>query len=216
MIISHNKLLKVSDISARDAITLKKPGMRVLVTNAAADPNAEGEAIYFWDAVSQGWAIESSELEDLEKNALKTADIGITVQGYDANIVSDASYVHTDENFTGALKTKLDNVYTNTEVDNKFNQYDFTNTQITATQGQTVYNVTYAVDGYIDVFANGIRLLKTVDYTATNGTSVTLTSGLNAGDVVDILVMNEFEVSGHYTKTEIDTNIGSVSDFEAA
>jgi len=216
MIISHNKLLKVSDISARDAITLKKPGMRVKVLNTAGDSNAEGEAIYFWDAVAQSWAIESSELESLEKNALRTTDIGDTVQGYDANLVSDASYVHTDNNFTGTLKTKLDNAYTNTEVDSKFNQYDFTNTQITATQGQTTFNVTYSTDGYIDVCVNGVKLLKGVDYTATNGTTVVLTSGLNAGNVVDILVFNEFEVSGHYTKTEIDENIGSIADFNAA
>ena len=210
MIISHNKLLQVSDISARNAITLKKPGMRVKVTNASADTNASGEAIYFWDAVQQSWVLESSELESLEKNALKTSDIGSTVQAYNANLVS------IDQNLSTTSDVTFNNIYNKTEVDNKFNQYDFINTQITATQGQTIFNVTYSVDGYIDVFVNGIKLLKGVDYTATNGSTVVLTSGLNAGNVVDILVFNEFAVSTHYTKTEIDNNIGTIADFEAA
>jgi hypothetical protein len=38
---------------------------------------------------------------------VQTSDIGVTVQAYDANIVSDASYVHTDNNYTTAEKSKL-------------------------------------------------------------------------------------------------------------
>ena len=38
---------------------------------------------------------------------LQPSDIGSTVQGYDANIVSDASYVHTDNNYTTTEKNKL-------------------------------------------------------------------------------------------------------------
>ena len=39
--------------------------------------------------------------------AVMDADIGVTVQAYDANIVSDASYVHTDNNYTTTEKNKL-------------------------------------------------------------------------------------------------------------
>jgi len=37
-------------------------------------------------------------------------ELGTSVQAYDANIVSDASYVSTDNNFTTTLKSKLDGV----------------------------------------------------------------------------------------------------------
>lgn len=44
-------------------------------------------------------------------------EIGTVVQGYDANIVSDASYVSTDVNFSTALNTKLSNIEDNATAD---------------------------------------------------------------------------------------------------
>ena len=49
--------------------------------------------------------------EPADTTILKDADIGVTVQAYDANIVSDSSYVHTDNNFTTALKSNYDTAY---------------------------------------------------------------------------------------------------------
>lgn len=43
---------------------------------------------------------------------LLPAAIGVTVQGYSAATVLDAGYVHTDNNFTAALLTKLNGVAT--------------------------------------------------------------------------------------------------------
>jgi len=42
--------------------------------------------------------------------------IGTDVQAYDANIVSDGSYVHTDENFTSSHKLKLEGIEPGAEV----------------------------------------------------------------------------------------------------
>jgi hypothetical protein len=57
----------------------------------------------------------------------------------------------------------------------------------TATAGQTVFTITagYTV-GQVDVFLNGVRLTA-ADYTATNGTSVTLAVGALVNDIVDVL-----------------------------
>jgi hypothetical protein len=56
-------------------------------------------------------------------------------------------------------------------------------TEFTATAGQTTFTpASYAV-GFITVFRNGVRL-GSADYTATNGTTVVLTSGATAGDLV--------------------------------
>ena len=63
----------------------------------------------------------------------------------------------------------------------------YTRTSFTATAGQTVFSVTYAVN-YLQVYVNGV-LLSASDYTASNGTSFTLAVGANAGDVVDALVI---------------------------
>lgn len=43
----------------------------------------------------------------LADSALQSSDIGVSVQGYDANTVVDGSYVHTDNNYTTTEKNKL-------------------------------------------------------------------------------------------------------------
>lgn len=71
-----------------------------------------------------------------------------------------------------------------------------------ATQGQTVFSVNYDL-GSVDVYVNGIRLANT-DFTATTLTSVTLVSGLNAGDIVELVSFGAFTVANTYTKAETD------------
>jgi hypothetical protein len=57
----------------------------------------------------------------------------------------------------------------------------------TATANQTTFTVTggYVV-GLVDVYVNGVKYAP-ADYTATNGTTVVLTEGVVAGDIVDII-----------------------------
>lgn len=64
----------------------------------------------------------------------------------------------------------------------------------TATGGQTTFSATYTVDN-VEVFVNGV-FLAPADYTATNGTSIVLTTAATAGDIVDIIA---------YTLTPIPT-----------
>ncbi len=62
----------------------------------------------------------------------------------------------------------------------------YTRTITTATAGQTVFAATYTPN-YVDVFINGIKILDTTDFTATNGTSVTLiNTPSSVGDIVEI------------------------------
>lgn len=57
-------------------------------------------------------------------------------------------------------------------------------TSYTATAGQTVFAVSYTI-GRLLVFINGV-LLSSADYTATDGTTITLATGCNVGDLVDL------------------------------
>lgn len=54
--------------------------------------------------------------EPADATILKSASIGVTVQGYNANTVVDASYVHTDNNYTTAEKSKLAGIADGAEV----------------------------------------------------------------------------------------------------
>ena len=80
----------------------------------------------------------------------------------------------------------------------------------TATAGQTVFAATYDT-GYIDVYLNGVKLLSGTDFTATNGTSITLASGASVNDVVDIVAYGTFELADHYTRTASDARYVEVA-----
>lgn len=64
----------------------------------------------------------------------------------------------------------------------------------TATAGQTTFAITYDV-GFVDVYLNGLKLQAASEFTATNGTSIVLTSPATAGDVVDIVAYGVFSVA---------------------
>jgi len=59
----------------------------------------------------------------------------------------------------------------------------------TASEGQTTFTKTYN-PGNVDVYLNGVRQISGDNYTATNGTSVGLTTAANVGDKVDIIAYN--------------------------
>ena len=71
-----------------------------------------------------------------------------------------------------------------------------------ATAGQTTFSgsdangitLKYVDTAYLDVFQNGVLLKAATDYTATTGTSVVLTTGASADDVVSMLVYDVFTV----------------------
>jgi len=56
----------------------------------------------------------------------------------------------------------------------------------TANSGQTVFAATY-IPGYVDTFINGVKLTPGTDFTATNGTTITLSEGAVANDSVEII-----------------------------
>jgi hypothetical protein len=78
-------------------------------------------------------------------------------------------------------------------------------TEFTATAGQTTFTPPSYTVGYIDVFLNGV-LLGSADYTASNGTTVVLTTGASAGN---ILTTESFYVSS--VLNAIPNTAGSVS-----
>jgi len=58
---------------------------------------------------------------------------------------------------------------------------------------------------YVHVFHNGVRLVDGSDFTATNGTSITLSNSAVSGDEVVVISYSSFQVADHYNKTESDT-----------
>ena len=61
------------------------------------------------------------------------------------------------------------------------------------------------------MYLNGALLESGTDYTASNGTSVTLTSPAALDDVVQITAFGTFSVANNYTKGEIDNKYNKFS-----
>lgn len=61
-----------------------------------------------------------------------------------------------------------------------------TQTEFTATAGQTTFTPPSYTVGFIDVYRNGV-LLGSADFTASNGTTVVLTNPATAGDLIETI-----------------------------
>lgn len=76
----------------------------------------------------------------------------------------------------------------------------------TSVSGTDANGLTLAyVAGSEQVYVNGALQVRGVDYTATNGTSITNLSALALNDVVEVFAYTAFTVANAYTKTETDS-----------
>ena len=82
------------------------------------------------------------------------------------------------------------------------------NISVTATEGQTQFTVTggYRINE-IAVYRNGTRLVDGKDYTATDGSIVTLLSGATVGDTLDFQIFDSFNVANTIKPNESDQTI---------
>lgn len=83
----------------------------------------------------------------------------------------------------------------------------YSRTAITATAGQTSFDVVYNI-GFLEVYFNGI-LLNSTDYTATTGSTVVLTDAAVAGDLVEFITYNIVPVASVPVATFNSTNLTS-------
>jgi hypothetical protein len=100
-----------------------------------------------------------------------------------------------------------------------------TQTEFTATAGQTTFSVPSYTVGFIDVYRNG-ALLGSADFTATNGTTVVLTNAASSGDLIETIsffvssvinaipatagsVINSYIFDGAVTNSKITSMDGS-------
>ena len=88
-----------------------------------------------------------------------------------------------------------------------------------ATSGQTNFAATYDV-GFVDVYLNGVKLIPTTDFTATDGATIILATGAVAGDNVSIIAYGAFNVADVYTQAQSDARYtqiaNNLSDVDAA
>lgn len=76
----------------------------------------------------------------------------------------------------------------------------------TATASQTSFttNVTF-VQGYEQVFMNGILLVRATDYTTPTTSNILLSAGASVGDLLEVITVTNFTAVDTYTQAEVDT-----------
>ena len=89
----------------------------------------------------------------------------------------------------------------------------------TATSGQTLFTFAqgYTV-GYLDVYRNGVRLSSGTDFTATNGTSFTLTVGATLSDEIEAIgysIASLVYTNSLFTNINV-TGIGTINTLNVA
>jgi len=81
-----------------------------------------------------------------------------------------------------------------TKVLPSFGPGTYTRSLFVATASQTTFAVTYTA-GLVDVYLNGVKLVNSTDYTATNGTSVVFTAGAVLNDNVEVIAWDRFNIA---------------------
>ncbi len=83
-----------------------------------------------------------------------------------------------------------------------------------ATNNQTLFppsgTVSYTV-GYIDVYLNGSKLDST-EFTASNGTTITLTTGASANDIVELVAYTSIDVTNVTVVNDTSPQLGGDLD----
>jgi hypothetical protein len=86
-------------------------------------------------------------------------------------------------------------------------------TALTATASQTVFTPSSGYTlGYCDVYQNGVKLVNGDDYTAANGTTITLATGAASGDSIVIVASFPRGLSDGYLKSEADAKYLTIAN----
>lgn len=81
----------------------------------------------------------------------------------------------------------------------------------TATASQTTFATSGYTVGFLDVYVNGSHLKNGTDYTATNGSDVVMSSGLTAGDYVEVVAFTTFSTSDTVSASGGGTFSGNIN-----
>ena len=80
----------------------------------------------------------------------------------------------------------------------------------TATAGQTAFTTTVTfIEGYEQVYFNGLLLLRTTDYTTSNSNTVTLVAAAAAGDIIEVVTITNLNSTNTYTQSEITSYLAN-------
>lgn len=80
----------------------------------------------------------------------------------------------------------------------------------TSTAGQTEYTTSAVfIEGYEQVYFNGLLLLRGTDYTTSNSNTVTLSAAAAVNDILEVVTVTNLNSVDTYTQAEIDSYLAA-------
>jgi len=94
-------------------------------------------------------------------------------------------------------------------------KYTATSSQTTFTGSDDNANTLGYDAGFLDVYLNGVKLVNGVDFTATNGTSIVLSTGAVINDILEVIAYGTFSLASFSIGDANDVSIGGVTNNQA-
>jgi len=163
------------------------------------------ESVFLYFNNSNYFTLASTgEYEPVDATILKSADIGVTVQAYDVNTVSDVAYQNTEENYSTAEKGKLAGIESGATGDQTAGEIE------AIVSHDNLQGVT--ANEHIDWTADqGVTNIHSGNYTDTDTTDHTLFSniGTNSHAAIDTHIADSTQ---HYLQSAISITESQISD----
>lgn len=137
-----------------------------------------------------------TDIANVNSVAANIADVNNFADTYFVGTTAPASPTTGDLWFDSNVGVETMKVYGSSGWQNAGSSVNGTSSRntYTATGGQTSFAATYDA-GFVDVYRNGVKLVDGSDFTATNGTSIVLSSGATVGDIIDIVAYGTFNLN---------------------
>ena len=172
-------------------------------TNAAtSETNAAASAV----TASDGATTVQDAVDDLQTLYLGAKASNPTLDNEGNPLVEGAMYFNTVVNLMKVYVTGSW-VDAGSSVNGTLNRFN-----TVATSGQTTFTTNYDI-GFVDVYLNGVKLVPDTDFTASNGTSIVLTTGATLNDNVEIIAFGSFQVAD---QLQISNNLSDVASASAS
>jgi hypothetical protein len=159
--------------------------------------NSTGTAIAKIDASGAMFTITPTS----GTNTTQVATTAFVQSEIDANVQPGALY-----QTTAPTSPEIGQIWIDSDEDvTTFDSNIIRRKAITATAGQTVFTADLPfIDGFEQIFMNGLLLVKTTDYTTSNSNTVTLTSAAAASDIIEIVSVTGANSVDTYTQAEVN------------
>lgn len=198
-----------SIILKKSAIPSKIPTTSDLQYGEVAINYADGKIYYKTSAntisyIGSNSLFKSNNLSDLTDFNAARNNLGFGTANIDFGGYKLLSVANPTSAQDGANKAYVDSAIVSAANSTAYSRFLYT-----TTVGQTQFTAAHT-PGNVEVWLDGFKLVRTVDFDDSDSNYITLTEAVAADSIIEIIAFNVFSVANTYTKSEVDFALSSV------